>query len=384
MADRLSSETLIQSAMETCQSEDFGGETFKDGLEALIHSLNTDLDLLETTSDYFTGLIHQLLVNRLEVAKLIAEHPTILEEEIENPVFILGLPRTGTTMLHTLMALDPVARYLRNFESAMAVCPPPELMPGYIDPRIQMFHDAMEGFFSMMPQLRGINGLNFMANGTAECQNLTAHEFVHMGWSAGSSLFSYGEWISNCNMAAAYQYHKLLLKILQWKLPNERWVLKAPMHLFGVDHLLETYPDAKIVFVHRDPLDAMTSGVSMVYHWTQFSTMQADIPAISKWYPKLWAKGLEKALAVRQEFSESSFYDVFHQDLSTNAVQTVQQIYAHFNLHFSKAHQKRMKTWLRENPRSRFGHHPYTIQGFELNPRVERARFKFYLDQYNV
>ena len=130
MAIKLSSEKLIAAAMETAKLEDFGGETFKEGLEALIYSLNNDLDMSEMTAGYFQGFIIQVLINRLQVAKLIKEHPEIMEEEIEQPIFILGLPRSGTTILHTLLGLDPLSRYLRNFESALAICPPPELMPG--------------------------------------------------------------------------------------------------------------------------------------------------------------------------------------------------------------------------------------------------------------
>ena len=214
---------------------------------------------------YFQQVITQILVNRLQVTQLIKEHPEISDEEIDAPVFIVGLPRTGTTITQTLMALDPHTRFLRNFESTAAVCPPPSLMPRTPDPRIQAGHDTMEGLFSMRPELRGINGINFMALGTAECQNLMAHEFVHAGWSAVSSLFGHGNWMGDCDMGPAYTWHKQLLQMLHWKSPNERWVLKAPIHLFGLKPLLETYPDARIVFTHRDPFEAMMSGVSMVF-----------------------------------------------------------------------------------------------------------------------
>jgi len=384
MAIKLSSKKLISAAMEIAKLEDFGGDTFKEGLDALIYSLNNDLDMSEMTAGYFQGFITQILINRLQVAILIKEHPEIMEEEIEQPIFILGLPRSGTTILHTLLALDPLSRYLRNFESALAICPPPELMTGAVDSRIQTYHDSMEGFFSMMPQLRGINGINFMANGTAECQNLMAHEFIHIGLSAGSSLFSYGEWLSECNMAHAYQYHKILLKTLQWKQPNERWVLKAPMHLFGLDHLLKTYPDARIIFTHRNPLDAMTSGISMVYHWTEFSTMQADLPAISEWYPRIWARGLERAIDIRKRYDQKTIYDIFHKDVSSNPIKSVNNIYDHFNIRFDLAHQKRMQVWFRDNPRSKFGNHIYKAQEFALNTEREKRRFQFYQDKFAV
>jgi len=383
MGIKLAPQPFMENAVQTAGLVDFGGESFRQGLEALVGSLNTDLELGEGTAGYFQQMITQILVNRLQVTQLIKDHPEILEEEIIAPVVILGLPRSGTTITQTLMALDPLSRFLRNFESAGAVCPPPPLMPQSPDPRIQAGHDAMEGLFTMGPELRGINGINFMALGTAECQNLTAHEFVHAGWSAGSSLFTHGNWMADCDMAPAYAWHKRLLQVLQWKLPNERWVLKAPMHLFGLDALLVTYPDAKIVFTHRDPFEAMVSGVSMATRWTRCTTGRADIPAIAEWYTTLWAKGLERALEVRAHLKEGKVFDLFHRDLSQEPVNAMAKIYRHFAIPFSRAAKKRMQVWLRDNPRSKFGSHTCDAIELGLNPGREKERFNFYLKQFN-
>ncbi len=382
MAIKLSSEYFISEAVKTTELDDFGGQTFEEGLKVLIDSINTDIDLTEGTAGYFQNQILQILINRLEITQLIKDYPEILEEKIEKPIFIVGLPRSGTSILHTLMALDPTSRYLRNFESTGRICPPPELIPESIDTRIQICHEGMEGIFAMAPVLRGINGLNFMAHGTAECQNLMAHEFIHMGWSSGSSLFSHGNWVGESSMKNAFQWHKKLLQALQWKLPNDRWVLKAPMHLFGLEHLLEAYPDAKIVFTHRDPFDAMLSGVSMVYHWTQFSTGQANIKAIADWFPDLWAKGLIRALKTIKNFNPDNVFDIFHQDISESPIKMVNKIYDKFNIRFSRTAQKRMQNWLRDHPRSKFGLHDQSPVEFYLNSAKERERFKFYCDRF--
>jgi hypothetical protein len=257
-------------------------------------------------------------------------------------------------------------------------------MPHVPDPRIQAGHDIMEGLFSMGPELRGINGINFMALGTAECQNLMAHEFVHAGWSAGSSLFSHGNWVGDCDMTQAYAWHKRLLQVFQWKLPNERWVLKAPIHLFGLETLLKTYPDARIVFTHRDPFKSMISGVSLVFHWTRLTTGQADIPAIADWYPSLWAKGLERALEVRDKLKDEQVFDLFHTDLSQDPVKSMEKIYAHFDIPFSRTVQKRMQIWLQDNPRSKFGSHFCNAAELGLDPDLEKERFHFYLDRFNL
>ena len=384
MGIKLVSQSFIEHAVKTSGLEDFGGDTFKLGLDALISSLNNDLDLSEGTAAYFQQTITQILVNRLQVTQLMKDHSEILGEEVKSPIFITGLPRTGTTIAQTLMALDPSSRFLRNFESAGAVCPPPPLMPHEPDPRIQASHDSMEGLFSMVPELRGINGINFLALGTAECQNLMAHEFVHAGWSTGSSLFSYGCWIGDCDMTPAYVWHKRLLKMLQWKSPNERWVLKAPIHLFGLETLLKTYPDARIIFTHREPFDAMMSGVSMVTHWARLTTGQVDIPAIADWYPALWAKGLQRALKVRDKLRKEQVFDLFHTDLTHDPVGSIKKIYEHFQIPFSRTVQKRMQVWLRDNPRSKFGNHVCKASELGLDPGREKERFDFYLSRVNL
>lgn len=382
MGIQFNSYDFITKAVEKTGLENFGGQTFEPGLEVLIDSLNTDIDLSEGTAGYFHNLILQLLINRLEITRLINENPEILNEKIEKPLIIVGLPRSGTTILQTLLALDPAARYLRNFETAGPICPPPELIPESVDPRIQDCHQGMEGIFGMAPNLRGINGINFMAQGTAECQNLMAHEFIHLGWSTGSSLFLHGDWVGECNMEKAYECHKNLLQILQWKLPNDYWVLKAPIHLFGLDQLIATYPDARIVFTHRDPLGAMASGVSMAGNWTQFTAGQVDIKAISDWYPKLWAKGLSRALSVKEMLNTNQCLDIFHKDMTQDPIKTIEKIYAHFSIRFSKGAKKRMLTWLRDHPRSKFGSHNYTPEKFNLSGDKEKEMFNFYYEQF--
>ncbi len=384
MGIKLASQPFVENAAAIAGLDDFGGQSFEPGLEALINSLNSDLDLTEGVAGYFQHVITQILVNRLQVTQLLKDHPEILEEKIETPIFIMGLPRSATTFTQTLMALDPLARFLRNFESAGPVCPPTGLLPTVPDPRIQAVHDAMEGLFALGPELRGINGINFMSLGTAECQNLMAHEFVHIGWSCGSSLFDHGNWVAKCDMTWAYAWHKRLLQVLQWKLPNERWVLKAPIHLFGLETLLTTYPDARIVFTHRNPYDAMLSGVSMAYHWTRLTTGQADVPALAEWYPALWADGLEKALDVRDRLKKNRFCDVFHKNLMHDPIDTMKTVYGQLDIPFSRTAERRIRVWLRDHPRSRFGSHVCNAAALGLDPAKEKQRFDFYLNRFDL
>ena len=371
----LTADTLINEAVSSTGLDDFGGTAWKEGLQVFIRSLNTDLVLPDPALAHFRQIIIQTMVNRLEVTALINAQPEILAEKITAPIIITGLPRTGTSLLHALLSLDPRARFLRNWESCLNICPAPELIRSEADPRKQTYDRAMQGFFQAAPHLSGINGINFMAGSPAEYQNLMMHEFIHFGHCAGTSLWSYGEWIATCDFTRAYAWHKQLLQLLQWKLPSERWVLKAPMHLFGLDLLIKTYPDAKIVFTHRDPVKALASGASMVYHWTRFSTGQADPARIGPWWTRLWAKAMDHALAVRADNAPDMFCDIHLEETAQNPIAAVRKIYTHFSLDLDQAHEKRMQTWLRHNPRSRFGSHRPAPGLFNLNTQEIRKKF---------
>ncbi len=379
----LSIEYLLTAARKVAESDDFGGDSFTEGLEVLIKSLENDVELYEPTREYYRGLIIQILVNRLNVAEWYKNHPEIAEEVISAPIFITGLPRTGTTILHTLIALDPASRFLRNWES-VAPCPPPEFIYSDADPRIQSYHEAMEGLFQLSPDLKRINGLNFISGGTAECQNLLAHEFINFGYSAGHGLETYGRWLSTCDMSAGYVYHKKLLKLLQWRTPNERWVLKAPMHLFGLEALFREYPDARIVFTHRDPVKSLASGASMVGQWSMLSSPDPESKKIGDWWPEIWEKGIEKALKSRDHNPHITCFDLQYQDMVKDPINAVYSIYEAFNLPVTTGHDLRMKVWLRDNPQGKYGRHTYGIDAFGLDPDKERKRFSRYQERFGI
>jgi Sulfotransferase family len=384
MGNEFTTQNLMESAAQSTDLTDFGEITFRDGLDALVDAINTKSDLHEQTRHYLRAKIVQILENRLQVTHLVQHHPEILDEKISEPVIITGLPRSGTTILQTLIALDPACRFLRNWESAMNICPPPQLLHSATDPRIQAFHNTVDGLLQTMPALRAINGLNFIAGGTAECQNLMAHAFRSFEFCAGFGLQSYGEWLLTCDMRPGYQYHKLLLKVLQWKSPNERWVLKAPMHLIALETLLDEYPDARIVFTHRDPFMAMLSGSSLVYNWSTLASQHPDKKAIGHWFPGLWEKAMQNALTARDRWGQDRIIDIYFDKLNADPVGTVTSIYEHFGLTVSQGHLKRMQSWLRDNPRSSFGNHSYAADDFGLIPEKEERRFSFYKERFGI
>ena len=384
MSKQFSPQMLMDEAVESTGLADFGTIPFRDGLEALVEAINAQDDWYENALLYLHAKIVQLLANRLQITDFVGANPTIADEEIVQPLIIVGLPRSGTTILQTLLALDPQCRFLRNWETAMNILPLPRLLHSAADPRIPAFHSTVGGLLEMAPALNAINGLNFLAGGTAECQNLMAHAFRSMEYCAGFGLRAYGEWLLACDMAPGYRYHKLLLQLLQHHMPNQHWVLKAPMHLIALDRLLDTYPDARIVFTHRAPFDAMLSGSSLVYHWSTLASEHPDKKQIGSWFPGLWARALQKALTARAPMAQDRFLDIYFDQFNNDPIGTVNSIYAHFQMTVSPGHAKRMAVWLRDNPRSSFGKHAYKADDFGIIPEIEESRFAFYKTEFNV
>jgi hypothetical protein len=384
MHNPLSSQELMESAVQSTDLADFGPIPFKDGLEALVGAINGEKDFFDNTLHYLRVKIQQILENRLQVEALVKRNPEILEEKIIAPIIITGLPRTGTTILQTLMALDPACRFLRNWETAMNICPPPKLLHSVTDPRIQEFHQTIEGLLQMAPALRPINGLNFMAGGTAECQNLMAHAFRSFEYCAGFGLSAYGEWLLSCDMRPGYQTHKLLLQILQWQCPNEYWVLKAPMHLISLDSLMNMYPDARIVFTHRDPFTTMISGSSLVYNWSVLASANPDKRHIGKWFPRLWEEALFNSLEDRNKWPQAQLFDLHFEKLVSDPVEAVNSIYEHFGLALSHGHRIRMAAWLRDNPKTSLGVHSYAAEDFGMIRDDEDCRFSVYKQRFSV
>ena len=379
-----SSQSLLDKAIESTGLTDFGEIPFKDGLDALVDAINAEKGLHENTVFYLQSKVVQILSNCLQITQLTRNNPEILNEKIIKPIIITGLPRTGTTILQTLIALDPNSRYLRNWETALNICPPPVLIHSATDPRIQEFNSIIDRLLQMAPALKAINGLNFIAGGTAECQNLMAHAFRSMEFCAGFSLRSYGEWLLSCDMKPGYRYHKLLLKILQHRSPNERWVLKAPMHLIALGLLVSEYPDARLVFTHRDPVSSMLSASSLVYNWSTLAVQHPDKKQIGRWFPRIWEQALQNALTVREKLGQDKYMDVFFDTLNVDPVGTVASIYKHFGLSVGQGHKKRMQVWLKDNPRSSFGKHSYHADDFAMNREAEENRFSFYKNHFNV
>lgn len=215
-------------------------------------------------------------------------HPEIDDEPLEAPLVGLGLPRTGSTALSFLLAQDPAARYLRQWESSQP-CRPPSTVHGD-DPRIERAAGVTAGTRQHVPS---------SATGPMECQDLMALDFRSHIFLAFAQVPSYSAWLLDADLGATYRYERRVLKLLQWGAPARRWRLKCPTHLLFLDHLDAAFPDARFVMTHRDPTDVMLSVADVCADIAGVFTDHLDRHCIGRLNVEHWSVGMDLRLARR-------------------------------------------------------------------------------------
>ena len=246
---------LMAAAVERTGLEDFGDDSFREGMEILARALAKEARLNARGEGFVYHRIGLHLAQRLQVEDWYRRHPEIDDVALEPPLFGMGLPRTGSTALSFLLAQDPNVRYVRSWEAAQP-CPPPSTVHG-ADPRIPVGEQkAVAGSRHHVPQ---------DAHGPMECLDLMALDFKSQIFQAYAQIPSYSAWlVDRADFTSTYRYERRVLKLLQWGEPVRPWRLKSPAHVLSLDYLDRVFPDAKFVMTHRDPTDVILS-VADVY-----------------------------------------------------------------------------------------------------------------------
>jgi Sulfotransferase family len=371
---------LVAEAVGQTGRDDFGDDSFREGLEVLTESLAAEADLTELGEEILGLRFRMLLANRLRVEGVYRMHPDIAGQAVEGPLVIIGLPRTGTTALSQLVAADPQIRSLRLWESSDPV-PPPESATEDTDPRIEEASRGLEAMYSAFPRMKSMYLQT--ATGATECQDLLGMEFRTAHFDGMAHVPRYTEWVTNCDMAPAYQYHRKVLQLLQWRCPPRLWHLKTPVHMLALDRLLETYPDARFLWTHRDPSEVLGSVCSLITYTRSWVSDRVDAD-LGVRQIELWAEAVARAMAFRHAAGEQRFADIGFSDLNADPVGSVEGAYAHLGLALSEEGRRGMSTLAVANPRGAHGVHEYALEEFGIDRQEVRKRFAFYVDQFDV
>lgn len=379
----LDPEKLLAAARRATGLDDPGPGPWREGLERLVHSWETEAYLTPLGRSIARRDAVRCLASRLRITDTLRRHPEIEAGPVRAPLFVVGLPRTGTTILHELLAQDPANRVPMTWE-VMEPWPPPERATYESDPRIARVERHFAGVDRVLPGFKTMHPMGALL--PQECVALMAHDFACMIHHTSHRVPSYQAWLEALDLRPVYASHRRQLQYLQWRCPGEPWVLKSPGHLWSLDTLLEVYPDARIVQTHRDPLKVVASLSSLVATLRSLASDRIDIREIGGDWTARLARGLDAAGRVREaaRLPDHQVADVHFHEFVSDEVGTVHRIYERFGRELSPEAADRMHRFLKENPRDKHGAHRYRLADAGLDPATERRRYRDYVERFGV
>ncbi|HAY21975.1 MAG TPA: sulfotransferase, partial [Desulfobacterales bacterium] len=379
---RLDEKTLLDKACAQTGLDDFGDDSFREALQVLLRAFETEAGLSFVGRICVHGDSVRLLRNRLRLAADRRRHPGIGAEVIRRPLFITGLPRSGTTFLHALLAQDPAHRAPQVWE-VMHPSPPPEQASYATDSRISATARELKWLDLLMPDFETVHLID--ARLPQECIAITSHDFRSYTFESMYTVPSYRAWHDRQDKRPVYEFHRNFLQHLQWRCPGQRWVLKAPSHLLALEALLQVYPDAGIILTHRDPLKVLASCASFTEVLRRGFSDRLDKASLAQEVLERWVEGAGLAVKYRQDHDlDRQLFDVHYTALLRDPMAMVRRIYAFFDLELTGAAETAMERFLLANPKDKGGVHRYSLEEFGLTPETERRRFQFYLDFFGI
>lgn len=374
-------QSILDAARHKTGLVDWGSDSFLEPLEILTE--------LASTSDRFTPLARvvmrqtflQAVKNRLNFQAFVKRHAEVLDTRIERPVFVLGFPRTGTTALQNLLCLDPGRRGLQFWELTTPV-------PWHDNPaldekwRIRNADRTLRAAYLIAPEQRQVHYID--THTYEECWPLFGNTFRVLNFDLQSGMKPYGEWLMSCDMREAYAEYKQYLQLLTWRNPADNLVLKCPEHLWFVDALLEVFPDACIVWTHRDPVPTIASYCSLIS--MQWRTLYGsfDPRELGAHITHRFHQGTQRAMAARAKADPKRFFDVNFHSFVGDQASTVREICEYFDLPYRKGMDAEIATWLEADRADHRGAHKYSIERYGIDVDEVHERYADYIAMFDV
>ena len=377
-----SEEALLGAARERTGLSDFGEDgMWREGLRVLLRGYDEEARLSAQGRERVREELVTLLAARLGVREGWRRDPACLENEIVEPVFILGFPRTGTTALNFLLAQDPANQVL-EWWLASAPRPRPPRDTWEQEPDFQRAVEVLRLTYEQDPELRAIHLME--ADGPEECRHLLAQSFVDDTFDSNSTLPSYTKWFRQQDLRPAYAWHRDVLKLVGSPTPERHWVLKYPAHMRQLDVVVETYPDARFVWTHRDPARLLPSLCSLVAGWRSLYESDVDDRAIGRMQLDMWSDLARAGMEARERLGPERFFDQTFLELVGDPVSAIRRAYAHFGRELSQEAEGRIRAWAAANPQGKHGGHRYTPERFGLSEEEIDERFAAYRERFGV
>lgn len=374
-------EALASQARQQTGLDDFGDPWIFENLDALIPLLNSEAELTEVGAGGAQAMIVTALVNRLRHVDLVKRHPEILDEQVDVAAVVVGLPRTGSTMLHRMLSSAPGMTGVKWWE-AQNYAPFPGEARGDPEPRRAAAKGYLDYMLEHAPDLMSIHPMSI---------DQSDEELIILGLLFSSTMIegmyhvpSYARWLVEHSRKRCYPDLKEILQSLQWqdaRRKGAKWVLKTPGHLMALDGVLETFPDAKIVMTHRDPLSTVPSYCSMMttlYHMAS----NVDRERIGAFWEKRLAELLDLFMSIRAKAGPASFIDVRYTDLTSHPIEQGKRVLAEAGIALTPDIVAGMEDWVEANRREDRAPHKYALEDFGLTAADVERDFATYRAAY--
>jgi hypothetical protein len=375
-----SEQRLHDLAIAEAGSDNFGDPSYLEGFRVLLNAYDKESKLNAYGRENTLQKLQALLAQRLRAEQFLDQHPQVLDHEIRRPIIICGLVRTGSTALHYLMGQDPGMQHL-EYWLANSPQPRPPRNQWESNPDYQASVAELDAMYEADPSLKAMHFM--MADGPEECRHLLAQSFTDDFFEVNASIPSFSEWYENADLEFAYRHHKHLIQIIGSNDTERRWLFKYPVHLRHLPSLLKVYPDACVVWTHRDPAQVLPSYCSLMAGFRAIWEDDTNPKDMSERQLELWARAAEKAVAFRQHSDPAQFYDMQFDDFMADPMEAVQNIYRYFDQPLSEEAQDRMRMWHADNQQHKHGKHSYSDE-IGVSKEAIHERFATYMQALNV
>jgi hypothetical protein len=378
-------DALVAEARAQTGLDDFGDESFREPLSVLLRSLEDEAGLHAAGRASQHARIVASLATRLVAEKAIRHHPEILDEDLGDPVVIVGLMRTGTTRLHRLLGSGPafqvapwwLVRYPAPFQGSDW---------RRDDPRIAAAHREVKLTLESVPVLATVHPWD--AEGADEEIMLLEHAFLSWLPESGAHVPGYSAWLDGQDLAPAYRYLTRLLRFIQWQQKEARrggvgrWVLKSPFHLGYLDTLFEVFPRARVIQTHRDPIETMPSAASMYRALHELSSERVDALAVGRKVRDRFRWALARCMRSRERWPADRFLDVDYRAVGRDPIGEARRVYDWLGIPLGEDALRAMRRFIEQNPREKRPPHEYTLAEYGYTREGLAADFAEYRERH--
>lgn len=373
--DLIDEDRLHESAAARAGHDDFGDQAYREGLGELLGAAR-ESSRLEAIAERVSSLVIETLVSRLSSEAEWKARPEVLDNPVTAPIVITGLPRSGTTLLHFLMSLDPQFQWTPRWVGERPIVRPPR-DEWESHPQYKAVHDRLEAMFAANPGLRAAHEMG--AGLADECITVMVQSFASNMFVSMLPLPAYREWFLQTDETPSYRRYKDNLRLMGAGAPEQTWLLKNPFHTFGMEPLLSTFPDARVIVLHRNPVETIASGASLTsrnadfWHKEELGPIRLEV----------CSRAVERMADARKRHPGHCL-DVSYRTLIGDPLGTIRSIYEHYGLRLCEDTAAAMSAWLAANPQGKHGKHSYSSEEFGISDDDVRNAFSAYISEHNL